>query len=421
MFGLQWETLVGQNLEKQSLKQAKSYKATHFVRAGRHSSAFGYAKLQSSDRKVKGTKYYSAAAIFAQGHPQGVYWQRRDMPDDTVWVVAVQDGVVVSGTDIICTHSDAEGLHQALIERYEHIVQVDHDEHSDDSLNYLNERTALIEAKTGIENIPVPVLIGVGALAFLVLADMGWDSYKSYKQKQERARQALSYIDPAEVWAEELDKWQSSTLVSGKESLLAAYNTLSTVPLNVGSWTLQSAGCDHAPAGWSCSAIYKRLTGTNQTFKNAAPPSWELDWHGLDVATGSWTAPNAHHFPVDRKLLPAGDDIRLNYISRLQSVMTSFERLTLDPAVEVNIPAPAVVDSNGNTQMVAHPGNLNPNIALPKKQSFMVQAPMRSMLVFPVGSNFKFDGLHFEYRAGGASSLSRSMIMATLKGKYYVQ
>lgn len=421
VFGLDWETLVGQNLEKQSLKKAKGYKASHYVRAGKHSAAFGYARLQAADRKAKGVKYYSAAAIFAQSHPQGVYWQRRDMPDDTVWVVASHDGMVISGTDIVCTFQTAQELHDALLERYEHIVQVPHDETNDDSLYYLNEQTLLAEAKSGIETIPQPVLIGIGAVMALLLADMGWDKYKSYQAQKERARQALAYIDPEDAWREELDAWQRTVRLGGKNSLLAAYDAVGAVPLDVGSWMLAGVDCQSNADGWACTAAYKRLTGTNETFERSAPSGWQVRWSGLEDVFGSWQVPYAGYLPLDRTLLPTMSQVRVNHISRIQSVMTSFERLALDPAVEVSVPAPQVVDANGNMQTISHPGNISPAVALPQTQSFRIQAPLRSLLVAPIDSNYQLDSLKVEYRVGGASSLTSSMLTATLTGKYYVQ
>lgn len=419
VFGLEWESLIGSKLEKQSQQRAAELSATHYIRAGRHSTSFGHATLKGAANKGKGRKLYSAAAIFAQTHPQGVFWECKEMEAGSVWLVASQDGVVITDTDLVCSREDADEIIHALRVRYPHIVQVSERDELD-YVYYLNDRTLMVEVTSFIDAIPTPVKVVAAVLLGLMVIDIGWDQFKSYQARMEQEKLALSQSDVERLWAQALDEWQSRVFLVGADELQDAYTSLVNIPLKIGHWNLTSAGCDATVAGWNCEASYKRSLGTSISFKTFAPENWSITWNGLDGATGRWKVP--FKAPVlDRTTLKA-NGIGLDYISELQSVLPAFELYTLFPPEKPAIEEPSNPNSKGGrARTYPHPNNGNPLLAIPSFQRFRVEAPLRSINLLPSTEQLAFEKIQFTYGVAGSQSLTKSMFKAILTGRIYVK
>ncbi|MHB0818486.1 type 4b pilus protein PilO2 [Stutzerimonas stutzeri] len=418
VFGLNWDTLVGANIERQSYKWASASKASHYVRAGRHSPATGYVhlKLRKNQRKQR---LYSAAAIFAQSHSQGVFLERLDLPDGRQWVVAAQDGVVISGTDRICTPDEANALVETLVERYPQIVQITTEE--TEFSYFLNEKSLLLDVRSLVERTPMWMRYVAGLVLILMLADITWTQYTQYKARQERQQQAAQFIDVDALWIKTLDEWQNGISLHGLAGLRTIYDSLGALPLSIGSWTLAEAGCNSSVAGWQCNAHYRRVAGSNESFRQHAPRNWTVGWNGLGGAVGNWNIPFTR-IVLDRLTLPRIEDVSLSYVSELQGVLPAFNTYTLDPPASVDIPNPVVTRADGLTQTYPHPGSGGDNLKIPKIQHFKLDAPLRSLSVLPLMDSTTIDSIRVVHKTGAAGqSLTKSIFAAQVTGAFYVQ
>lgn len=418
VFGLEWEALVGNKLEAQSLKRAAELKASHCVKASRFSPSAGFVSL--GGQAPKKNKLYSAASIFAQNNSQGTYYERRALSDEDIWVVAVQDGIVISGTDVLVSSAEeAEGVIAELKERYPHILEIDPSEDIDFSF-YLNDRSQLHPVRSLFESIPTPLkVMGAFVLALMVL-DTGWGQYKAYELKKQRAREALMTVDVEALWHKTLDDWQKTVRLGGTEALTSITDKLLDLPLNLGGWVLLGVACDSVPAGWQCTAQYTRgNAGTNASFKRTAPPDWSISWNGLQGAIAKWSV--KYQAPsLNRMELPTIESVGLNYISALQRVLPAFERYTLSPAQKVSIPEPTAINGAGQEETYPNPGG-SPTLSVPSYETFELDAPLRSLSVLPLAKNFGIDSVGFTYSEGGAHTLTKSVFTAKVKGRLYVK
>lgn len=417
VYGLQWEPIVGSHLEKQSYKRALELKVSHYVKAFGPFTAFGYCDIHESNL-VQGHRYYSAAAIFAQRHSQGVYWARREMPSGMEWIVAAQDGAIVTGTDRLCSHDEASEIVAKLAERYPHIIDAGLDDA--DFAPYLNDHAELHRLRTPFQSVPVPIKVAVGVLLGFMLLDTGWQQYKAYQARKEAEERAVYHVDAEQLWLNAIDQWQQTVRLGGQEGVSSVLSALSEVPVDVGNWTIASGACYAAETGWNCEAAYARGLGTNMTFKTSAPSNWSVVWDGLNRALARWSIPYAFQ-PLDRQTLPVMEDVGLGYISRLQRVLPSFESLVVHPPEKVAVNEPTAPDAKGNIVPVPHPGTSDPRLSIPSFQRFQVVAPLRSLLVMPIDQNFQIDSIQFTYTPAGSSSLTKSMFAASLAGGFYVR
>jgi len=415
VFGLEWETLVGANVERQSYKRAAAHKASHYVRAGRHSSAVGYGHLNEKGKR----KLYSAAAIFAQAHSHGVFLEKLELPEDQYWVVAAQSGLVISGTDKICTAEEADELIESLTSRYPHIVHITTDETQ--FSHYLNDKSVLHDVRSLIERTPPWARYAVGAMLALILADLGWGEYKSYQANKERQRLAAQHVDSDALWIETIDQWQQGITLHGRTGLVELYNNVGNIPLNIGSWKLSEVACAAVAAGWQCSAQYARFLGSNLSFKHNAPKGWDVQWNGLSGAVGNWLIPHSGN-TLDRTKLENVNDISVDYISKLQSALPSFITYTLENPTVVSITDPVVTQPNGSMRSYPYPGENSEALKLPKTFRFKLEAPLRSLTVLPLLDSSAIHSIRFVHKPEtGGQSLTRSAFVAQLAGEFYAQ
>lgn len=90
-------------------------------------------------------------------------------------------------------------------------------------------------------------------------------------------------VDASAAWKTQLDRWQETVQVDGVvgfRSLLSQINH--DVSRKLGGWPLLSLECVPYPAGWKCSAVYKRgvageAAGTNTNESLLAAITARLD------------------------------------------------------------------------------------------------------------------------------------------------
>lgn len=422
--GVEWQSLIGNHLAKKSYKAAKLNRATHFIAAGKHSSAVGTLRLPTEAKQPRKRKLYSAGAAFALSHSTGAVISKTQVEEGDLWyVIASHDGVVIAGTDIICDASEAKTLIESFFQRYTNGVEVEADF---DTTTLLNDRTELAPVKTAWQKVPPQVKLMFVVSAALLAANTAWTHWKSYERQKAREMFSAQSYDAHTEWAQALDQWASTKAVDGQAGLLQLLDTIQDIPPVVGHWRLIEAGCSAISSGWTCSARYNRtVLATNASFRAAAPKKWVVTWDGLNNAVGTWaTAVNRE--TIDRTKLVTAADFGVSYISNVQVALPSFRKVEIKPPVEVHIQAPKVSqrDVNGNDTMVdvPYPYNAPEGIEIPKAQEFIFNGPLRSILALPVTAYTSIKQLRFTVDERlKVSNVRESVLTAELSGESYVK
>jgi len=421
--GVVWTPLIGSKLPKKSRKEAAARKATHFISAGQSSSAVGTIQLKTE--KGSKRKYYSAGAIFALSHPNHAFASRTSLPDGRVYMVASHDGVVIKGTDVVCTADEAANLLADFINRYPNGTEVPPDETA--PLKYLTSQSELVPLQNAWQQIPMPARVALGVLLAVLIADTSWTKWKIYKVKRDRAQNVQQVVDEHAEWVNALDTWAQATKVDGTTGLRFVYETLGEIPTVVGDWKLVEAGCSAVAEGWSCNARYLRtVLATNNTFINDKPANWTASWDGLNAAIGNWIVP-ATRTGIDRKHLMSISTFSTSYVSQLQRLFPTFKRVDLQPATKVVIEEPVarLRSSTGGVQVVPvpYPASDLEGIEIPSAQAFTFSGPLRNFSVLRVGDETVIKQLRFvvDPQRDFSPTIRDSALTAELIGDMYVQ
>ena len=423
--GVDWQSLIGSQLAKQSYKAAKKRRATHYVAAGKHSNAVGTIRLMAESKQPIKRKLYSAGAVFALSHSNGAVISKTQVEEGDLWyVIASHDGVVIAGTDIICDTAEAEALTQSFFHRYANGVEVEGDF---DTTSLLNDRTELTPVKTAWQKVPVQIKVMLMLGIALMAADTGWGHWKSYERKKAREAFSAQAYDAHAEWARALDQWAATKALDGRAGMMDLLDTMQDdIPPVAGHWRLIEAGCSATSAGWTCSARYKRtVLATNASFRAAVPKNWLVTWDGLSNAVGTWNV-EAKRTPFDRNKLMSAADFGISYISKVQVTLPSFRKVDIQPPSEIPIQAPQVSqrDMNGNETMieVPYPYNAPAGIERPKSQAFVFNGPLRSMTALPVTSYTTIKQIRFTVDERLAvPNIRESVFTAELSGESYVK
>ncbi|WP_153785351.1 type 4b pilus protein PilO2 [Pseudomonas sp. EMN2] len=422
--GVDWQSLIGSQLAKQSYKLARKRRATHFVSAGKHSNAVGTLRLTTEAKQPLKRKLYSAGAAFALSHSNGAVISKTQVEEGDLWyVIAAHDGVVIAGTDIICDAAEAEVLTRSFFQRYANGVEVEGDF---DTTSLLNDRTELAPVKTAWQKVPVQIKVLMVAAVALMAADSAWTHWKSYERQKARQMFSAQSYDAHAEWARVLDQWAATTAVDGRSGKLDLLTTMEAIPPIVGHWRLIEGGCSATSSGWTCSARYNRtVLATNASFRAAAPKNWTVTWDGLNNAVGTWTVA-AKRQPLDRTKLATAAHFGVNYISKVQVHLPSFRKVEIQSPVEVQIPAPKVLqrDMGGKEVMVEvpYPYNAPDGIERPKSQAFFFNGPLRSIIALPVTSYTSIKQIRFTVDERLAvPNIRESVLTAELSGESYVK
>lgn len=420
--GVAWRPLVGSNLAAQSLKEAQSNKATHYLPAGSGSVAVGTTKLPPKRAKEKGRSFYSAGAIFSQAHLSGVCITSQDMADGRVWVVACHDGIILRETDVLLPPQEAAALVQEILTTHKQALVVEGDF---EAALHVNARTKLVPVKSGLQKIPTPLLVFAGVVITLIVCDTGWDQYKKFKTRKALELEAQQFVDARAEWGMALDEWAQNIKIDGRVGLVNLFSEAGKAPMKIGGWELAKVRCSSAPGEWRCSANYDAgINATNLSFKNNLPLGWSALWDGLTGAVGEWTV-KVDRQSIERARIMSIQDFSLNSVSQLQRVLPAFKTVDLKAPAPVSIQTPMVPVKTGRGQEmvpVPYPAE-NPNgIEIPSVQQIEVVGPLRSLYVLPLINETVIRDISFIVEGRTSlPSLRDSLFTATLTGEIYVR
>lgn len=426
VLGLRWQTILGEDLQKEARRLANKVKATHFVHSDTRSPSVGFFSAKGKERRAKTrASLFSAAAAFAQMHRHGAHIVALGLPDTSVWIAVVVAGVVQAGGDTVFADSNAaqRALDEALARYREAQVHGDQRPQSRPfSLQQLaahsNQQTSLRSAGFSLAMIS-PFWWTVLSL-FLVYeaADIGmglWDDRQARLAQELLAAQPE--IDPAKLWTTAIGAWAKATRTLGVSGLTPLLRQVEDVPTEPGRWKLMEVDC--LPQQRICSATYERTRlSDNRTLQAALPPTWRVEHLDLETARASWPIPPVVMAqPLKLDELPNANAMRQVWEPSLQALRPALQDVTLTAPAQVPIAVPNIKLANGLEQPVLRPKE----IKIPATRALVLNAPLRSLYGLALPTTSEVTQLHLRFMPDTIPGLATSAVVTTLKGTIYVE
>lgn len=430
VLGIRWQTVLGEDLQKEALRLARKARATHYVQSDARSPSVGLLVARGRESRAKSwtqtrTSLYSAAAAFAQKHRHGTHVVACALADQTVWYAVVVDGVVQAGGDVIFL--DAAKADEALADvksRYRE-VQL-HSNYltgaSPFSLQQLtahaNPQSALRRAAFKLSMVSPKWWVLLALVLSYEAWDYGsvwWEERQARIQAQMRAQQPE--LDAKTLWNRAIGAWGRTVKTLGDPGLTALLDQLAEVPIEPGRWRLLEVDC--RPGTGACTAKYRRSRlADNHTLAAALPENWKVAHTDLDTASASWRLPAGFSAqPLKLQDLPTPESIRTTWEPRWQALRPALQDFTLGPAARAPISVPNIKLPNGLEQPVPVPQG----ITLPASRDLVINAPLRSLYGLVLPPTSEISQLQLRYMPDTTPGLNVSAFSATLKGTIHVQ
>ncbi|KNE28633.1 hypothetical protein [Achromobacter spanius] len=425
VLGIRWQTVLGEDLQKEALRLARKVKATHFVHSDARSPSVGLLVAKGKERRAKTrASLFSAASAFAQMHRHGTHIVALNLPDKSVWIAVIVAGVVQAGGDTV--FADAQAAQRALDEalsRYgEAQLHGDRTQSRPFSLQQLaahtNQQSSLRRAGFSLAMVSPFWWTILG----LFLVYEAWDiSMGLWDDRQARIAQemlaAQPEIDPATLWTKAITAWAKTARTLGEPGLTPLLQQVESVPTEPGRWKLIEVDC--RPQARSCSAKYQRTRlADNRTLLAALPSTWKIDHPDLETANASWTIPGVL---ASQTLvladLPDAKAMRQAWEPSWQALRPALQDLSLSPPGQVAITVPNIKLSNGLEQPVVRPKE----IKLPATRALVINAPLRSLYGLALPRTTEVTQLQMRFMPDTSPGLTTSAFVTTLKGTIYVE
>lgn len=428
VFGIRWQTVLGEDLQKEALRLARKVKATHFVHSDARSPSVGLFIAKGKERRAKTrASLFSAASAFAQMHRHGTHIVALNLPDKSVWIAIIVAGVVQAGGDTVFADTHAEAAQRTLDEalaRYgEAQVHGDHRAQSRPfSLQQLaahtNQQSSLRRAGFSLAMVSPFWWTILG----LFLVYEAWDIGMSYwEERQARIEQemlaAQPEVDPATLWKKAIGAWAKTARTLGEPGLAPLLQQVESVPTAPGRWRLAEVDC--RPQSRSCVARYLRTRlADNRTLHAALPPTWKIEHVDLETANASWTVPaGLAAQPLLLADLPDAREMRQVWEPSWQALRPALQDLSLSAPGEVPITVPNIKLANGLEQPVIRPKE----IRLPATRALVINAPLRSLYGLALPRATEVTQLQMRFSPDTTPGLTTSAFVTTLKGTIYVE
>ncbi len=415
VFGMRWFPLVGSRPAALARRRARAARATHYVHGGTRAAAVGCTRLSGRLRPC-----HSAAQAFAQSYPQGTAAGLLMLDDGRAWLVATQDGAVMTRTDRIHPNREEALATLAGLEQFYPGLSA--------SLHTLEVATLVANAGVATTlwrlspwlSLPAAATRGAGAfragLLVVGFSVLGWQAWRLWGPA---ATQVTGPADPLIAWHAALRRQADALRVHDAAWLGRAFVSLRRLPAEVRGWGLESARCVPLAHAWRCEARYRRasLQGSNEGFA-AMPPAHERahfdgpHFEGLTHARVSWQVAAGQGGGVDPARLDRrqAGDIRLG--SLLQRLLPVFGRIALGSATALPLTAP--LDAAGR------PLPRPQGIATLYARALSLHGPLRSyaLLQAPPGT-IAWREISLTLTPGHRAEAAGSVLTARLEGVVY--
>ncbi|MFY0480379.1 hypothetical protein [Achromobacter marplatensis] len=418
-FGLRWLVLIGSDVSGLARARGRRLRATHVVVGGSLATVAGYGRLRSSwrrgphataSRRRSAPHIQAAAQLYALLYPEGGLCLI-PLPDGRYWLVAAQEGSVLSQADkLFDSHSEA--LHALARLREQRAALVEHDADSVWAAlsNAVESGARLSVLPSRWAAMPLALRLFLICVGLSAAARPLWHGLSSQVfpyTPEAPAQEAPDRLDPYLAMLE-------GTPAHAPAALFGLLRALGKLPIQVQGWALRHAQCDAGPRGWNCSARYARAHpfATNQLLYARLPEGWKVAFKPLDSAALSWRVAT-DDVPLARLTLPTALRVDTELVATLQRLQPAFVSVALDPAVAVPL----------HTSPVAQPA-ASSVVARPtvRRRALRLAGPLRSFALLPgVLPAVRWSRLTLDVQPQPQPSLAASTLVAELHGELYEQ
>ncbi|WP_175172204.1 type 4b pilus protein PilO2, partial [Achromobacter kerstersii] len=309
----------------------------------------------SETRAKSRATLFSGAAAFAQMHRHGTHIVACTLPDQSVWLAAVVDGVVQTGGDTIFPDQEkAKNAVEELTARYrEHQVHSNYITQArlfslQQLTAHVNGQSALRRASFRLSMVSPIWWVLIAAVVAYEAWDYGsawWDERQA--KLHEEAQAAQPHFDAKALWGSAISAWAKSVKTQGGAGMTELLNVILTVPVEPGRWRLTEVDC--RPSAGSCTATYRRTRlADNHTLRAALAESFRIVHPDLDTATATWPLPKARSAPtVALRDLPTAAAIQTTWEPSWQALRPALQDFTLAKPASVQILVPNIKLPNG--------------------------------------------------------------------------
>jgi len=403
VFGLTWFALVGSHIAPMARARARQLKATHYVAGGLRAAAGGCGRI---GRRARRGELYAAGQLYAHLYSEGAVASIAALPDGRHWLIAAQDGAVMSRGDRL--YATREAAEQALLAlRAERPGLHVHD--GGQVLDRLQRETQpgarLLAVDTQWGSLPWPLRAFALGLVGSALLPQAWRQFGG------TAPAAPQAVDSRAAWLAADHAWRQGLRIHAPEALQRVVQSFYGVPLAVRGWTLQRAQCEPASAGWDCAAHFRRTwpEATHAVLAAAAPAGWRAEFIALDHSALRWQVAEPPRTLASLSEPPASPQV---FVSGLQRVAQAFADVQLGAPAPLELPAPR--DAGG--MPVPAPAGM-PRV---RARTLSVAGPLRSFGVLALhGTAAAWTSLTLRLEPGRTSALAASVLVAHLQGTVY--
>jgi hypothetical protein len=405
-FGLRWFPLVGSRVDVMARKKSREARATHYVHGGTRAAAVGCARLRGRMKAC-----YAAAQVFAQAHGHGTVAALLVLQDQRAWLVAAQDGAVITRTDRI--YATAGQAMDALVEldaSYPGLSRTVLHLDLNSLAAALDPAACLWRSGSVFTQVPGPVR---GTAVLLLLALLMSAGLKHGWPHTRRAPAGVATIDPALAWHLAVAQAATATRVHQPGQLGRVFGALKQLPTAVRGWTLRSARCRPQAQDWACSASYGRVGphATNQELAAAVPAYARPVFRDLEQAEVAWRMPGTSTV-LEPAALASAQSTDVILASALQRIRPAFVQIGLGDPSALSVPAPR--DKQGRP--LPPPPDL-PRIRL---RNVTLQGPLRSFALFAQPSaTTSWSEVTLALGSPIQPALARSQLTAQVRGTVY--
>jgi len=412
VFGLDWTPLLGGLPEKLGQQRARAARASHFVVMGSLAAVVGYGVIRPKPSEDQGNRsdrlrpHYSAAAVFALAHPEGVVAAIYFIPDKGYWFVAVNTGLVLAQTDRwYATIEQADAALVALKDRFPAIQvlpfqDLDQANPPEWMLKHISPQARLLKITRHNRR-----LIQLTCVALCVSLS-GW----LWLDSQTQQPLSLAEDDSNARWQQVFERFANMHPVHHSDHLLKVISSWRQAPLSPGGWQLRQIVCEPSGMDWHCAARYLRIKklAMSEQLDAIKPEGWVAEFSDFDQGILRWKVLEAASAfePVSRAM-PFK-----TWLSYLQSVTPVFQSIEIGSGSTVILQAPL-------TEMgvaLSRPASIQPL----KRRMLAIKGPLRSMSALKgLSVTVRWRSIQLELGLTAGQGISRSELIVSLNGEVF--
>ncbi|CAB3682473.1 type 4b pilus protein PilO2 [Achromobacter pestifer] len=421
--GLRWMVLIGSDASGLARARGRRLRATHVVVGGSPATVAGYGRVRKTWRRGahagasprgRAPDIQAAAQLYALRYPAGGQCLI-PLPEGRYWLVAAQDGTVLSQADKVFTsHDEALRAQERLRDQRPGLPVHDADSVWAALQQAVEPGARLAVLPSRWAALPLALRLFLICVGLAAAAPPLWNGL--IVQRLMRKPEAVAQAQDSES-RDQADRYLAlleGTPAHAPAELFRLLHAMGRLPIQVQGWALRRAQCDAGARAWECSARYARAYpfATNQLLHARLPKGWNVSFQPLEEATLSWQVASGA-VTLAGLSLPHAQRVDTEWVTALQRLQPAFASIALAPAVPLPLLVAPGIDPSGPDLPV------RPVI---RRRALRMSGPLRSFALLP-GSlpAVHWSRLALDVQPQHQPSLVASTLVAELHGEMYEQ